>query len=180
MDILKSDYELYHHGIKGQKWGVRRYQNYDGSHTPEGRERECYRKRHERAAKRKTASYSKRMEKEHAETARNLRNYEAAYKNLKKAYKDEKYSDLIRNKEKMDKYEKIAGKHMSKYNSYIIKAHEKKLDFNESDLNFTKREKYKNDSNIVKKYMSRSGTNVMNKNRVGAASMLKSIESERK
>lgn len=28
--------ELYHHGIKGQKWGVRRYQNKDGSLTPEG------------------------------------------------------------------------------------------------------------------------------------------------
>lgn len=28
--------ELYHHGIKGQKWGVRRYQNPDGSLTPEG------------------------------------------------------------------------------------------------------------------------------------------------
>jgi len=31
--------ELYHHGIKGQKWGVRRFQNPDGSLTLEGRER---------------------------------------------------------------------------------------------------------------------------------------------
>ena len=30
---------LAHHGIKGQKWGIRRYQNEDGSLTPEGRER---------------------------------------------------------------------------------------------------------------------------------------------
>jgi hypothetical protein len=28
--------ELYHHGIKGQKWGIRRYQNEDGSLTDEG------------------------------------------------------------------------------------------------------------------------------------------------
>lgn len=28
---------LSHHGIKGQKWGVRRYQNKDGSLTPEGK-----------------------------------------------------------------------------------------------------------------------------------------------
>lgn len=31
--------ELYHYGIKGQKWGVRRYQNEDGSYTKEGLER---------------------------------------------------------------------------------------------------------------------------------------------
>lgn len=30
------DEELYHHGIKGQRWGVRRYQNPDGSLTPAG------------------------------------------------------------------------------------------------------------------------------------------------
>lgn len=31
--------ELYHHGIKGQKWGVRRYQNEDGTYTKAGKER---------------------------------------------------------------------------------------------------------------------------------------------
>lgn len=31
--------ELYHHGIKGQRWGVRRYQNDDGSLTSAGRAR---------------------------------------------------------------------------------------------------------------------------------------------
>ena len=31
--------ELYHHGIKGQKWGVRRYQNADGTLTPAGKKR---------------------------------------------------------------------------------------------------------------------------------------------
>lgn len=34
-DFLEN--ELYHHGIKGQRWGVRRYQHEDGSLTPAGR-----------------------------------------------------------------------------------------------------------------------------------------------
>lgn len=36
--MMNNSY-LCHHGVTGQKWGVRRYQNKDGSLTPEGRKR---------------------------------------------------------------------------------------------------------------------------------------------
>ncbi len=36
---MRYESELYHHGILGQKWGVRRYQNYDGSLTEAGKRR---------------------------------------------------------------------------------------------------------------------------------------------
>lgn len=34
---IKYSNELYHYGVKGQKWGIRRYQNEDGTLTDEGR-----------------------------------------------------------------------------------------------------------------------------------------------
>lgn len=33
--------QLYHHGIIGQKWGVRRFQKMDGTRTPEGKKRDA-------------------------------------------------------------------------------------------------------------------------------------------
>ena len=39
MSLLAYKNYLAHHGIKGQKWGVRRFQNEDGSLTSEGKKR---------------------------------------------------------------------------------------------------------------------------------------------
>lgn len=39
MNVVYYGNELYHYGVKGQKWGERRYQNEDGSYTPEGMRR---------------------------------------------------------------------------------------------------------------------------------------------
>lgn len=38
-NYMSSYDELYHHGIKGMRWGVRRFQNEDGTLTAQGRQR---------------------------------------------------------------------------------------------------------------------------------------------
>lgn len=42
---MVANLELYHHGIKGQKWGVRRFQNQDGSLTEAGKSRYNHKQR---------------------------------------------------------------------------------------------------------------------------------------
>lgn len=63
-----SSDELYHHGIKGMRWGVRRYQNEDGSLTPAG-ERHYYRKDgslKRRGAKKLLKAYKEKLNRDNA------------------------------------------------------------------------------------------------------------------
>lgn len=75
---VECDYNsIYHYGVKGQKWGMRRYQNSDGTLTPEGEAR--YRKYQDKYRK---AGYSdsdaallaKRDLKNHASRRQTARN----------------------------------------------------------------------------------------------------------
>lgn len=96
--------ELYHHGILGQKWGVRRYQNPDGTLTAEGRSR--LKSRLSSAAKSAGESIAKVYNKQ-AEKARVKR--EAV-----KAKKAEEKADLERRKAEAAKRArllKMAKKH---------------------------------------------------------------------
>lgn len=51
---IQNGNELYHHGIKGMKWGIRRFQNKNGTRTPAGKKRELSARKKEKLDKKYT------------------------------------------------------------------------------------------------------------------------------
>ena len=81
--------ELYHHGIKGMRWGIRRWQNEDGSLTPEGVEH--YRKVSQKGWTKRSRNNASMILKKDSEYKDYLKNLgEAIKKNAayRKEFKD--------------------------------------------------------------------------------------------
>ena len=120
--------ELYHHGIKGQKWGVRRYQNKDGSLTPTGKKRQAEEIKnlnrvgtYVRNAT-KTQTTIRNMAKNYKEKLDSTKNAEARialYDAL--SVLDSDYSSSVKFEVKnLKKYKKLENKIMKKYGNISI------------------------------------------------------------
>ena len=152
--------ELYHHGIKGQKWGVRKYQNPDGSLTPAGAKRYTPDGRYGKAYKKQIVKYQKDRD------AVRQKLYTDAYNKTANEYNSHKIAEYNKEHKPTD----------SNYQEEYAKQFRKDWmqNYNKSVIEFTQNNKnYKKADAIAKKYGLYSVNDMAKKNKAWLEDMIK-------
>ena len=157
--LVYDDY-LMHHGVKGQRWGVRRYQNEDGSLTPKGQKHVAKLANKQDSLNKKAISIQDKnsklqakLDKKKASLSKNQGRTDKLYKKaerldkkMAKAKDPTKYGKLRQKKQriesKIDKYE-----HGSRSQQASVRSLENKIRKNNKRINKI----IKNNSNLNKK-----------------------------
>lgn len=137
--VYRNDH-LEHHGILGMKWGIRRYQNKDGSLTPAGK------KRYD--AGEKIKGFDKQAYYKYDREA-NPNKYGRLTDEQKKKYNYEKQLDLL---EKIDKRAEDFSNNEKLWNKYATEVASKSYD---EDKGHKLEEWYKTKENYIKAFLDR-------------------------
>ena len=117
---MASSY-LAHHGIKGQKWGVRRYQDENGRLTPEGKKK--YHKKISRLEKKINRRLQKQADLETGRKVTTLRLHQKMTANPKQ-YATEKQQERALNwhNKQIMRYDRAQNKQRQKINRLLVKS----------------------------------------------------------
>lgn len=103
--------ELQHHGVPGMKWGVRRYQNKDGSLTPAGRRREA---KLDRQMAKQAQKYNKLKSKKLSDT------HNKSYRKKVKAMSDEELRSKANRLELENRYHNAVKNNKANFNPITV------------------------------------------------------------